>query len=105
MDHFISLSKLPSVEAMQGAFLSTVQTQQLTIAYTNAKAGVEIPLHNHPEEAVDILLEGILVMQIGERTETVTHGMITVVPANITHKATAITDIKVITVFYPQRGL
>jgi hypothetical protein len=47
MNHFISLNKLAALEAMKGAFLSSVQTENLTVAYTDMKAGVEIPLHHH----------------------------------------------------------
>jgi quercetin dioxygenase-like cupin family protein len=105
MNHFIYLDKLESTAALKDAFLSIVQIENLTLAYTSMKAGAEVPLHHHPEEAVDILLEGILEMQVGEKTETLTHGMITVVPSNIPHWAKAITDCKVLTVFYPQRKM
>jgi quercetin dioxygenase-like cupin family protein len=103
MNHFIELKSLAATEALKDALLSAVNTENLTIAYTDMKAGVEIPLHHHPEEAVDIILEGILEMQIGEKTGTLTHGMISIVPSNAPHKAKAITGCRVITIFYPKR--
>jgi quercetin dioxygenase-like cupin family protein len=105
MNHFIILNQLETLEAMQGAFLASVQTENLTVAYTDMKAGVEIPLHHHHQEAVDILLEGILEMQIGEKSDTLSPGMISIVPSNITHQAKAITDCKVVTIFYPKRQM
>jgi quercetin dioxygenase-like cupin family protein len=105
MNHFFILNQLETLEAMQGAFLASVQTENLTVAYTDMKAGVVIPLHHHPEEAIDIILEGILEMQIGEQTDTLTMGMISIVPSNIIHQAKAITDCKVITIFYPKRQM
>jgi quercetin dioxygenase-like cupin family protein len=105
MNHFIILNQLETLEVMQGAFLASVQTENLTVAYTDMKAGVEIPLHHHPEEAVDILLEGILEMQIGEKSDTLSPGMISIVPSNILHRAKAITDCKVVTIFYPKRQM
>jgi quercetin dioxygenase-like cupin family protein len=105
MNHFIVLNKLDALEAMQNAFLSSVQTENLTVAYTDMKAGVEIPLHHHLEEAVDIILEGILEMQIGEKSDTLSPGMISIVPSNIMHQAKAITDCKVVTIFYPKRQM
>lgn len=105
MDYFISLNNLQAIETLKNAFLSSVQTENLTVAYTDMKAGVEIPLHHHPEEAVDIILEGILEMQIGEKSDTLSPGMISIVPSNILHGAKAITDCKVVTVFYPQRKM
>jgi quercetin dioxygenase-like cupin family protein len=105
MSHFIMLNQLPATEAVKDGFLSMVQTEQLTIAYTNLKAGVEIPLHQHQEEAVDILLEGILEMQVGDKSNTITQGMIVIVPPGLPHSARAITQSKVVTVYYPKRSL
>ncbi len=105
MNYFIELNKLNSLEAIKGAFLSSIQTENLTVAYTDMQASVEIPLHQHLEEAVDIILEGELEMQIGETTSLLSCGMISIVPSNIPHKAKAITDCKVVTIFYPRRDL
>lgn len=105
MNHFISLNQLPLKELIKNAFAGSVQTENLTVTYTDMKAGVEVPLHHHPEEAVDVILEGILEIQIGETSDTLSHGMISIVPSNVPHKAKAITDCKVLTVFYPKRNL
>ena len=105
MSYFITLNQLAAMEAIKGGFLSSVQTENLTIAYTNMKAGAEIPLHQHQEEAVDIILEGILEMHVGEKSDTLTPGMISAVPSQAPHKAKAITDCKVVTVFYPKRNM
>lgn len=105
MEHFITLNRLESLDALKGARLASVQTEHLTISYTDMKSGTTIPLHQHAEEAVDIILNGILEMQIAEKTETLNPGMITIVPSNIPHQAKAITDCKVVTIFYPQRSM
>jgi quercetin dioxygenase-like cupin family protein len=105
ISYFISLNELPKKESLNAAFASTVQTENLTVAYTDMRAGCEVPLHNHPEEAVDIILEGILEMQVGNKTDTLSNGMISIVPSNVPHKAKAITDCKVVTVFYPKRQM
>jgi quercetin dioxygenase-like cupin family protein len=105
MNHFITLNELNMQEAMKNAWLGSVQTENMTVAYTDMKAGVEIPLHQHPEEAVDIMLEGKLEMQIGEVSSILIAGMISIVPSNIPHRAKAISDCRVVTVFYPKRGM
>ena len=105
MEHFINLKQLVAVEAIKGGLLSLVQTENLTVAYTNMKAGAEIPMHQHPEEAIDIIMEGTLEMKIGERTGTLTSGMISIVPSQLPHSAKATTDCKVVTVFYPKRNM
>jgi quercetin dioxygenase-like cupin family protein len=105
MNHFVVLSELEMSEPIKDAFLGSAQTENLTVAYTDMKAGVTIPLHHHTEEAVDIVLEGTLQMQIGEKSDTLSPGMISIVPSHIMHQARAITDCKVVTVFYPQRKI
>jgi quercetin dioxygenase-like cupin family protein len=103
MQHFIELDRLDLKELLQGAFASFLQTENLTIGYTDMKAGSEVPLHHHPEEAIDIVLEGKLEMHIGDTKHTIMPGYITTVPSNVPHRAQALTDCKVITVFYPRR--
>lgn len=105
MENFIALDKLALRELIKGGFAGFVQTENLTVAYTDMKPGVEIPLHAHPEEAIDIVLEGELEMQVGDTNSVLKQGMITVVPGNVPHSALALTECKVITIFYPQRKL
>lgn len=103
MEHFIELDKLILKELIKDGFAGFVQTAHLTLAYTDMKAGVEVPLHQHPEEAADIVLEGELEMQVGEEIGILMPGMISVVPSNVPHKARAITHCKVVTILYPRR--
>src|SRR5689334_14186198 len=103
MDHFISLDKLALQELIKNGFAAFLHTENFTVAYTNMKAGVEIPLHHHPEEAIDIVLEGEFEMQVGEKTDILRNGMISLVPSNIPHKAKAVTDCKVVSILYPKR--
>lgn len=105
MEHFISFKNMDLQEPLPGAFFTSFQTQHLTVAYTDMKTGAVIPLHHHPEEAVDIILNGTLEMQIGDRTDTLTHGMMSWVPSNVPHQAKAVTDCKVITIFNPKRAI
>src|SRR5262245_37923953 len=105
MEQFVELEKLSLKELMKSGFAGFVQTENLTMMYTDMKAGVEIPLHHHPEEAIDIILEGELEMQIGPGTQSLKRGMIAIVPGNIAHSALAKTDCKVVTILYPQRNV
>jgi quercetin dioxygenase-like cupin family protein len=102
---FISLSNLPLADLPGGGFAAFVLTKNLTASYTDLKAGAEIPLHQHPEEAIDIVIHGILEMQVGETSGTLTNGMMSIVPLNVPPTAKAIIDCKAVTIFYPQRFL
>jgi len=105
MDHFIELNKLAIKDTLPGATASYFQTAFSTIGYTEMKAGAEVPLHKHIQEAVDIVLEGQLEMLIGDKANLLKPGMMSFVPSNVIHGAKAITDCKVITVLHPQREL
>lgn len=105
MEHFISFKDMKLQEPLPGAAYTSFETKHLTVAYTDLKKGAIIPLHHHPEEAVDIVLDGVLEMQINERTDTLTRGMMSWVPSNIPHQAKALTDCKVVTIFNPKRSM
>ena len=104
MEHFISFGKMALKEVLTGAFAGSIDSENLTIAYTDMKAGVEVPLHHHPEEAVDSIMEGELEMQVGETVNLLMHGMISIVLSNIPHRAKAISNCKVITILHPRRS-
>jgi quercetin dioxygenase-like cupin family protein len=103
MNHFIQLNKLTVKDELPGATAAYFQTVYSTMAYTEMQAGAIIPLHHHVNEALDIVLEGILEMQIGDKTDTLYPGMMSFVPSNIQHGAKAITDCKIVTVLHPKR--
>ena len=105
MNYFIELDKLEANEALKGALLGTLQTENLTLAFTKMKAGTKIPLHHHVAEAVDIVLEGEMEMEIGGLVSRVKHGMLSIVPSDVPHKAKAVTDCKVVTILYPRREM
>lgn len=105
MDQFINLEDLLAKEVIKGGLAGFVQTENLTVAYTQMEPGTAVPFHQHPNEAIDIVLEGELEMQIGERTDLLTRGMITIVPGNVPHRALAKTNCKVVTILYPQREM
>lgn len=105
MKHFINLDALEIKDTLPGATASYFQTENFTIAYTTLEASGEIPLHNHANEAADIILEGELEMEIDGITNILKQGMMSFVPSYAFHKAKAISNCKVITVLYPKRDL
>ena len=105
MNHFIKMNTLEVKDTLPGASAAYFQTAHSTIAYTELKTGAVIPMHNHMNEAVDIVLDGVLEMQIGETKAMMQRGMMSFVPSNVMHSARAMTDCKVVTVLHPQRSM
>ena len=104
MKYFIELDQLQRKEMLKGITAGFLQTENLTIGFSDMIAGSEVPLHQHVEEAIDIVLDGKLEMQIGDTTAVLQPGVISSVPSNIPHRAIALTDCKVVTIFYPKRN-
>ncbi|MEO8405157.1 MAG: cupin domain-containing protein [Chitinophagaceae bacterium] len=105
MNYFIELGKIPLKEITPGIKAEILQTQNLTIGYSFLKMGSVIPRHHHPEEAIDIMIEGELEMSVGDKTEIIRPGMMILVPSDIPHEAKALTDCRVVSVFYPRREI
>jgi len=80
-----------------------ISTANITVAFNTLKAGAEVPAHEHIHETIDYIQEGELEMSIGNETVRMFAGMVARVPSNVVHNARAITNCKVINVFYPVR--
>ena len=105
MEHFITFGNLETSVAIEGATAAFLQTGYQTVAFTDMKAGAEIPLHEDEQESIDIVLEGELEMQVGAARAILTRGMMSFVPPRTSHCAKALTDCKVVTVIHPRREL
>jgi quercetin dioxygenase-like cupin family protein len=100
---FIHVSDIKPKEIVPGFYGRFVHSENITIAYWDIKKGATIPTHQHINEMVVNVISGSLELTIANETRVITGGMAAVIPANVPHKATGITDCQVIDVFYPLR--
>ena len=104
MKHFFEFSELSKLPMPGDSFdVRFIHTANITVAFNELKAGAEVPVHQHIHETIDYVQEGALQMDIGDETVLMKAGMVCRVPSNLMHGAKAITDCKVINVFYPAR--
>jgi quercetin dioxygenase-like cupin family protein len=104
MKVFFQLSELPKLVVPDKRFnVHFINTDNITVAFNELKAGAEVPLHTHVHETIDYIQEGTLQMTIGEERVEMPAGAVARVPSNIPHSAKAVTDCKVINIFYPAR--
>lgn len=102
--HFFYYSQLPELPVPGDLFdVRFISTANITVAFNTLKAGAEVPLHDHVHETIDYIQEGELEMSIGNETVRMYAGMVARVPSNIAHSARAITNCRVINIFYPVR--
>jgi quercetin dioxygenase-like cupin family protein len=77
----------------------------MTFALYEFDAGSVIPAHDHPQEEVWNVIEGVLEITIDGKAERAGPGVASVVPPDTLHAVRAITDGKVIVTDYPLRAM
>jgi quercetin dioxygenase-like cupin family protein len=100
---FIESSALPAKELAPGWFARFFHSDHMTFAYTDVAAGSGVHLHDHPEEEVWHIVDGIAEITLGGETRVVQAGDAVVVPSGVEHAARAVTGFRAIVVDYPVR--
>lgn len=99
----IWVNDLPVKETMPGYKGRFIHTGNLTFAYWDVAAGSEAPEHSHPQEQVAKVLEGRFELAVDGRPVLLEPGKVVIIPPFVKHGGRAITDCKLLDVFYPVR--
>ncbi|WP_106791711.1 cupin domain-containing protein [Aquimarina sp. Aq78] len=99
----IEISKIEEKEIMEGFKGKFIHTENSTLAFWEIKKGAVLPLHSHIHEQTTQVLEGKLELTIGEETNIYEKGFVAVIPPNVAHSGTALTDCRVLDTFSPVR--
>jgi len=100
---FIKLENIEGKEIVPGFTARFVHSENMTFAYWTIKAGSSLPHHSHPQEQVATMLEGELELTVDGETRLVKPGDVAVIPGDVPHSGTAVTDCRILDVFYPLR--
>ncbi len=97
------LNKVNAKEILPGFRVKVIHSEHMTLTYWDIKAGSSLPEHSHPHEQVTNIIEGELELIVDGESNILIPNSVVVIPSNATHSGKAITDCKVIDVFYPIR--
>lgn len=101
---FIKLDNVKKIkELVPGFDVRFVHSDNMTFAYWDIKKDALLPEHSHPHEQVANVIEGIFELTIDGVTEVVDNSNVAIIPSNKIHSGRALTDCKIMDVFYPIR--
>lgn len=97
------LKKLTPREVFPGFVGRFIHSDNMTFAYWEIKKGSALPEHSHVHEQVVNMLEGEFEIILNGKINPLTTGMVLPIPSHAKHAGKAITDCKILDVFYPVR--
>jgi len=80
-----------------------VTGEQAMLAKIALKKGCVVPMHQHPNEQISMIVSGSLEFLIGGVSKTANAGEIVVIPAGLPHSAIAHEDMEGFDIFAPPR--
>lgn len=91
-------------QAVAGVELKTlVHGEKTLMSEFRLHAGADLPMHSHPHEQTGYLVEGFMLLTIGEKTHDVLPGDSWCIPSGVPHGAKVIESSIAVEVFSPVR--
>jgi quercetin dioxygenase-like cupin family protein len=75
----------------------------MTLARLELKAGAFVPLHNHANEQISMIMSGALRFELGDQEVIVRAGEMLRIPGGVPHSALALEDSVAVDLFSPVR--
>lgn len=100
---FHRFSDIKTKEIALGFFSKLIHTETNTINFIEVKAGCSVPRHQHVHEQCSFVIEGKFELTVNGVPQVLDQGLFAVIPSNVWHSGTAVTDCKLIDIFSPVR--
>lgn len=100
---FVNLEDIAQKEIVPGFHARFLHTDHNTISHWNVEAGATLPEHAHVHEQTSIVLEGKFELTVAGEARALEPGQWAMIPPNVPHSGKALTDCKIMDIFYPVR--
>lgn len=99
----INVSAIEPKQLIDGYLARFIHTANMTFSFVDVIAGKTLPSHSHHNEQVSIMLEGEFELTLDGKPILFGPGEVIVIPSNTEHSGLAVTDCRILDVFYPVR--
>lgn len=100
---FLKLTEFPTREVFPGFQGRFVHSAHMTFVHWTIEAGAVLPAHSHPHEQVVNMVDGHFELSIAGETRALGPGDVAVIPSDTVHSGRALTQCRILDVFYPIR--
>lgn len=83
---FWEIAELPGIEPVAGVRMNMLAGARAMINWVRLEPGTTMPAHSHPHEQLGYVIEGTIIMRIGDETREVGPGTCYVVPGGVEHE-------------------
>lgn len=107
-EYFLDPAKAPKFRMMDGVettILTALDGEGMMMVLTEIAPGVTVPAHSHPHQQMGTVYAGKAEMRIGDQVRTIAKGDFCVMPSDVEHGATCVSDepFVMLDIFYPAR--
>lgn len=99
----IKVAAIEPKQLIDGYLARFIHTENMTFSFVDVEAGKTLPAHAHHNEQVSIMLEGEFELTLDGKPIRFSSGEVIVIPSNTVHSGLAVTDCRILDVFYPVR--
>jgi quercetin dioxygenase-like cupin family protein len=98
------LNESKEMELAPGIRARIINSENMSVAHVTLDSGVVMPEHRHPNEQIVNVIQGELELTVAGEPRVLKPGLVEVLPPDMPHAARALTDCRVIDIFYPVRA-
>ena len=95
---------LPTIMPVAGVDMSVLVGASMMMGVVTLAPGAVVPLHEHPNEQIGYVLEGVITLTIGDETRDLPPGASYLIPGDTPHEGSSVDGCVVLDVFSPPRA-
>lgn len=98
-----NIASMKRLTPLDGIEMFPLAGEKTMINFVRIAAGAEVPTHHHPHEQCGTVIEGEILLTVGDETRALHVGDAYVIPPHMPHSATSTDGCLVVDIFSPPR--